>query len=194
MPRPHDFTVRSNRGQSFRRTMCCPPNFSRGVEAPFVRALSFAHGKPPCEPICAPDAATSTASNPAFVTIAKRPLCRDWTAGLVEMIWVSCEAENFSKRGWTGFGDLPDGNAETLLQDGLDTRVSGVGVRKTRQELMMINRLRIRLLRRPWPCADTAAPSCRRANPSRRARARRTGCVALPALRPHHPIQPPAGR
>jgi hypothetical protein len=38
-----------------------------------------AHGKPPCEHICAPDAAASIASNPASVTIAIRPLV-EWMA------------------------------------------------------------------------------------------------------------------
>ena len=36
----------------------------------------IAHGKPPCDRNHAPDAAASTASLPAFVTIAKRPSCR----------------------------------------------------------------------------------------------------------------------
>jgi hypothetical protein len=30
-----------------RRTMCCPPSFGRGVEAPFVCALLFTHGNRP---------------------------------------------------------------------------------------------------------------------------------------------------
>ena len=35
-----------------------------GVLAPFVYTLSIAHGKPPCEHACAPNAAASTAPHP----------------------------------------------------------------------------------------------------------------------------------
>src|SRR5437899_579038 len=52
---PHDFAVREKR-----RSSACH---------------SSAHGPydPPCHPLTSPDAAASTASRPAFVTIAKRP-------------------------------------------------------------------------------------------------------------------------
>jgi hypothetical protein len=39
-------------------------SFGRGVLAPFVYTLSIAHGKPPCEHACAPNAAASTAPHP----------------------------------------------------------------------------------------------------------------------------------
>ena len=50
---PHGFAVRNN---AVRPARCC--------------SLT---GNPPCEQACAPDAAASTASQPAFVTIAIRP-------------------------------------------------------------------------------------------------------------------------
>ncbi len=40
-------------------------SFGRGVQAPSVYTLSIAHGKPPCEHACAPNAAASTAPHPA---------------------------------------------------------------------------------------------------------------------------------
>jgi hypothetical protein len=42
----------------------------------------------------------STASRPALVTCAT-PLFRDWTARVVEVIWVNREEEYISKLGWT---------------------------------------------------------------------------------------------
>jgi hypothetical protein len=65
-------------------------------------ALSFTHGKPPCEHTRAPDAAASTASHPAFVTIAKRPSCR---VGTVR----------------AGRTDLPDKLSEIFFSKGLDS-------------------------------------------------------------------------
>jgi hypothetical protein len=53
------------------------------------------------------DAAASTASRPASVTIASRPSGGE-TAGDIEVIWVWQEQKYFSKQGWTGFTDLPD--------------------------------------------------------------------------------------
>ena len=44
----------------------------------------------------------STASRPAFVTIAKRPSVWDGTAGVLKLIWGNCEAEYFCETGWTG--------------------------------------------------------------------------------------------
>jgi hypothetical protein len=46
-------------------------------------ALLLTHGNRPANTPHAPDAAASTASHPTFVTIAKRPLCRDRTAGFL---------------------------------------------------------------------------------------------------------------
>jgi hypothetical protein len=53
------------------------------------------------------DAAASTASRPAFVTIASRPSGGE-TGRLIELILASVKAEYFLNRGWTGFADLPD--------------------------------------------------------------------------------------
>ena len=64
---------------------------------------SIAHGsKPALRFTCAPDAAASTASNPASVTIAIRPSLWDQTAGDIEVIWVWREGICFCKRDWTG--------------------------------------------------------------------------------------------
>jgi hypothetical protein len=49
------------------------------------------------------DAAASTASHPAFVTIAIRPSCRVGRRKLVELICPTAKAKYFSKRDWTGF-------------------------------------------------------------------------------------------
>ena len=48
------------------------------------------------------DAAASTASPPAFVTIAIRPSCREGRGELVELICPTEKAEYFLKEGWTG--------------------------------------------------------------------------------------------
>ena len=53
------------------------------------------------------DAAASTASRPAFVTIASRP-SGDETGGLIELILARVKAEYFSNQGWTGFADLSE--------------------------------------------------------------------------------------
>jgi hypothetical protein len=63
--------------------------------------LVIAHGKPALRFRFTPDAAASTASHPAFVTIAIRPSCRDRT-------------------GRAGSADLPDGLSEIFFQGGLD--------------------------------------------------------------------------
>jgi hypothetical protein len=73
----------------------------RRALAPFVRVLVIAHGKPALRFRFTPDAAASTASHPAFVTIAIRPSCRDRT-------------------GRAGSADLPDGLSEIFFQGGLD--------------------------------------------------------------------------
>jgi len=41
------------------------------------------------------DTATSTASRPAFVTIAKRPSDRDGMARIMDLIWVKREEQYF---------------------------------------------------------------------------------------------------
>jgi hypothetical protein len=47
-------------------------------------------------------ALASTASRPAFVTIAKRPSEWDGTAADIDLIWVFGKSEYFCKGGWTG--------------------------------------------------------------------------------------------
>src|SRR6266566_5309730 len=53
----------------------------------------------------------STASRPAFVTIASRPSCRNETVRISELIWVGRKQKYFCKRGLTPFrkirSDLP---------------------------------------------------------------------------------------
>src|SRR6266404_1537888 len=55
----------------------------------------------------------STASRPAFVTIAIRPSCRNETVRISELIWVKGKQKYFCKRGLTRFlkirSDLPVG-------------------------------------------------------------------------------------
>jgi len=86
---PHDFAVRNNivRLHAVNRSRA-----QRTALRPRLRA----------------DAAASTASRPAFVTIASRP-SGDETGRLIEVILASAKAEYFSNQGWTGFADLPDG-------------------------------------------------------------------------------------
>ena len=88
---PRGFAVRSNpsspRGFAgfWRRSSCAP---------------SLAHGNRPANKLRA-DAAASTTSHPAFVTIAIRPCCRDRT-------------------GRAGSADLPDALSEIFWREGLD--------------------------------------------------------------------------
>jgi hypothetical protein len=49
------------------------------------------------------DAAASTASHPAFVTMANAPLAGKGRGELVELICPTAKAKYFSKGGWTGF-------------------------------------------------------------------------------------------
>ena len=99
---PHGFAVRSDLSQSSRRTMCCPPGFGRGVEAPFVYApVDRSQDKPALRRQLRASAAASTASHPTFVTTAKRPSCRERT-------------------GRAGRTDLPDGEREIFFAGGLD--------------------------------------------------------------------------
>ena len=87
--------------QSSQRTMCCPPNFGEGVEAPFVCALVARSRETALRTNLRANAAASTASHPAFVTTAKRPSCRERT-------------------GRAGRTDLPDGESEMFFAKGLD--------------------------------------------------------------------------
>jgi hypothetical protein len=58
-----------------RQAMCCLPKSDRGVEAPFVlHALDRSRGSTRPAIIFAPDAAASTTSHPASVTMANAPL------------------------------------------------------------------------------------------------------------------------
>jgi hypothetical protein len=63
-----------------RRSSCAPVNRSR---------------KPALRTPRAPDAAASTASHPASVTIAIRPSCRGGTAAFLLLIWVRREGNYF---------------------------------------------------------------------------------------------------
>ena len=71
------------------------------AHAPFVCAMSSLTGKPALRFHFTPDAAASTASHPAFVTIMIRPLCGEDIA-VVNLIWGQREAEYFCRKGWTG--------------------------------------------------------------------------------------------
>jgi hypothetical protein len=81
MPGPHGFAVRSNVVRLARRLI----THRQACPAIALRA----------------DAAASTASHPAFVTIAIRPSCRERT-------------------GRAGRTDLPDGESEIFFERGLD--------------------------------------------------------------------------
>jgi hypothetical protein len=81
--------------------MCCPPNFSEGVEASFVlRAGRSLTESPALRLPIAPDAAASTASHPASVTIAIRP-SEGGTAAVLNLIWVDRKGEYFCEQDWT---------------------------------------------------------------------------------------------
>src|SRR5882672_5886589 len=70
------------------------------VCSPFDRSQAFR--QPALQPRCAPDAAASTASHPASVTIAIRPSGGVGWREFVEMICPTGEAEYFCKGDWTG--------------------------------------------------------------------------------------------
>src|SRR6202022_1414485 len=79
-----------------RTTRLCRPQLSSFVCSPFDRSQAEA-----CPAITSrADAAASTASHPASVTIASAPL-GDETARLIEVIWVRREWKYFWKWGWT---------------------------------------------------------------------------------------------
>src|SRR5882724_943462 len=61
------------------------------VSSPFDRSQAFR--QPALQPRCAPNAAASTTSHPAFVTTRDRPSCRNRTAGVKPLIWGFGEAE-----------------------------------------------------------------------------------------------------
>ena len=77
-----------------RPAVCGRPGLGRGVEAPVVHAPPTAHGKPALRSRHASNAAASTTSCPASVTIASAPL-RDRTAVLIILIWVRGEEKSF---------------------------------------------------------------------------------------------------
>src|SRR5258708_35763043 len=62
--------------------------------------LSLTRFISPCDSLCVPDAAASTASRPASMTMANAPL-GDGTADDIDLIWVMREREYFCKGGWT---------------------------------------------------------------------------------------------
>ena len=55
------------------------------VSSPFDRSRAFR--QPALQPRCAPNAAASTASHPAFVTTRDRPSCRNGMARVLNLIW-----------------------------------------------------------------------------------------------------------
>src|SRR5258705_10187856 len=56
---------------------------------------SRAHQSPPCDDVCAPDAAASTAPRPAFSDDRETPLLGDGMAEVVGVIWGKREADYF---------------------------------------------------------------------------------------------------
>ncbi len=90
--------------------------FCRTQKAPIIlHAADRSRGSSrPAIANCAPDALTSTASRPAFVTIAIRPSVGQ-DGFHMQLIWVRREAKYFCKRGLTRFleirSDLPVGQS-----------------------------------------------------------------------------------
>jgi hypothetical protein len=76
---------------------------SPSAHASFVSAPLIAHRpyRPALPSHRAPNAAASTASHPASVTIAIRP-CRGRDSAVMDLIWVKREGKYFWKWGWTG--------------------------------------------------------------------------------------------
>jgi hypothetical protein len=74
---------------------------SPSASAPFVSVPLIAHGKPALPSRVMPDAAASTASRPAFVTIARAPLCVGRDGEGYKLICGFGKPEYFFKRGWT---------------------------------------------------------------------------------------------
>src|SRR5712664_1844583 len=73
------------------------------VRSPFDRSQAFR--QPALQPRCAPNAAASTASHPAFVTTRDRPSCRNGTAEDKPLIWGVREAEDCPS--WRARANLP---------------------------------------------------------------------------------------
>jgi hypothetical protein len=82
-----------------------------------------------------PNAAASTASRPAFVTIAICPSLGDETARLIDLIWVERERKSFWKWDWTGgirlirfnkFGDASNPVARMERSEIRDRDVDGL--------------------------------------------------------------------
>jgi hypothetical protein len=108
-----------------RTTRLCRPQLSPFVRAPFDRSRGSLNGCPALRSRHAPDAAASTASHPAFVTIASRP-SGDRTARVLDLIWVNGKAKYFRKQGWTGQIRLNRFNKSNRARRGeLAQRVSG---------------------------------------------------------------------
>jgi hypothetical protein len=63
-----------------------------------VPSLTSLRESPPCDDVCAPDAAASTAPRPAFSDDRETPLLGDGMAGVVGVIWVNHEANYFRGR------------------------------------------------------------------------------------------------
>jgi hypothetical protein len=88
--------------QRFDKPCAVCRSFGGGVEASFVRALTHrSQAKPALRSPIAPDAAASTASQPAFVTISSRPSF-GWDGRIFEVIWLAGEVDYFLREGWTG--------------------------------------------------------------------------------------------
>src|SRR5712664_1438824 len=86
------------------------------VSSPFDRSQAFR--QPALQPRCAPNAAASTASLPASVTIMIRPSGGVGWREFVEMICPSGEAKYFCKQGWTTNSLIcPSGNQIELLEE-----------------------------------------------------------------------------
>jgi hypothetical protein len=102
MPGPHDFAVRSNLSQSFQRTMCCPPSFGEGVEAPFVFApVDRSQSKPALRSPFARRRCRVHRIPPRVRDDRDTPLCGE-DARVLEMIWGKWKEEYFPRRGLTG--------------------------------------------------------------------------------------------
>ena len=73
------------------------------ASAPFVcvPSLRSRARSPPCDDVCAPNAAASTAPRPAFSDDRETPLFGDGMAGVVGVIWGNREANYFCREGWT---------------------------------------------------------------------------------------------
>jgi hypothetical protein len=85
------------------------------VCAPFDRSRVWLNPKPALQFTCAPNAAASTASNPASMTMANAPLW-DRTAEFLKVFRVNRQEEYFPLKGWTrgldGFAVIcPSGKA-----------------------------------------------------------------------------------